>query len=153
MDKISEINFRLAEAEKELSELETKKEQLLQYMDRLWEKRYHLLNNEIDEPAPSDFLIIDECHIVPARSFEIVARQCKARYITGRSILIRKQVNPNQQPFSLFVNMSVFASTNFSKARILAPATHSKKTTPIFHIFPALLTQERLYHSLRSRIG
>ena len=36
-------------------------------------------------------LIIDECHIVPARSFEIVARQCKARYITGLSAtVIRK---------------------------------------------------------------
>ncbi len=59
MDKISEINFRLAKAEKELSELEAKKEQLLQYLDQLWEKRYHLLNNEIDEPAPSDFLITE----------------------------------------------------------------------------------------------
>ena len=59
MDKISEINFRLAEAEKELSELEAKKEQLLQYMDQLWEKRYYLLNNEIDESAPSDFLITE----------------------------------------------------------------------------------------------
>jgi len=59
MDKISEINFRLAEAEKELSELEAKKEQLLQYIDQLWEKWYHLLNNEIDEPTPLDFLITE----------------------------------------------------------------------------------------------
>lgn len=36
-------------------------------------------------------LIIDECHIVPARSFEIVARQCKARYITGLSATVTRK--------------------------------------------------------------
>jgi superfamily II DNA or RNA helicase len=36
-------------------------------------------------------LVVDECHHISARSFEIVARQCKAKYITGLSAtVIRK---------------------------------------------------------------
>jgi superfamily II DNA or RNA helicase len=36
-------------------------------------------------------LIVDECHHISARSFEIVARQCKAKYVTGLSAtVIRK---------------------------------------------------------------
>jgi hypothetical protein len=30
-------------------------------------------------------LVVDECHHISARSFEIVARQCKANYVTGLS--------------------------------------------------------------------
>lgn len=33
-------------------------------------------------------LVVDECHHISARSFEIVARQCKAKYITGLSATI-----------------------------------------------------------------
>jgi len=33
-------------------------------------------------------LIVDECHHISARSFEIVARQCKAKYITGLSATV-----------------------------------------------------------------
>ncbi len=36
-------------------------------------------------------LVVDECHHISAKSFEIVARQCKAKYITGLSAtVIRK---------------------------------------------------------------
>ncbi|MCF8069145.1 MAG: DEAD/DEAH box helicase [Desulfobacterales bacterium] len=36
-------------------------------------------------------LIVDECHHISARSFEIVARQCKAKFVTGLSAtVIRK---------------------------------------------------------------
>ena len=36
-------------------------------------------------------LVVDECHHISARSFEIVARQCKAKFITGLSAtVIRK---------------------------------------------------------------
>ena len=36
-------------------------------------------------------LIVDECHHVSARSFEVVTRQCKAKYVTGLSAtVIRK---------------------------------------------------------------
>lgn len=33
-------------------------------------------------------LIVDECHHISARSFEIVARQCKAKYVTGLSATV-----------------------------------------------------------------
>jgi superfamily II DNA or RNA helicase len=36
-------------------------------------------------------IVVDECHHISARSFEIVARQCKAKYVTGLSAtVIRK---------------------------------------------------------------
>lgn len=60
-----------------------------------------------------------------------------------------EQIIPNQRPISLFVNMAVFASINFPKARILAPATHSKETNPIFHIFRVLLAQDHHHHILK----
>ncbi len=36
-------------------------------------------------------LIVDECHHISARSFEIVARQCKARYVTGLSATVTRK--------------------------------------------------------------
>ena len=36
-------------------------------------------------------LIVDECHGIAARSFEIVARQCKARYVTGLSATVTRK--------------------------------------------------------------
>ena len=36
-------------------------------------------------------LIVDECHHVSARSFEIVARQCKAKYVTGLSATVTRK--------------------------------------------------------------
>ena len=38
-----------------------------------------------DIVADYGHFIVDECHHISARSFEIVARQCKAKYITGLS--------------------------------------------------------------------
>ena len=44
-----------------------------------------------DIVAKYGYLIVDECHHISARSFEIVARQCKAKYVTGLSAtVIRK---------------------------------------------------------------
>jgi len=44
-----------------------------------------------DVVADYGYLIVDECHHISARSFEIVARQSKAKYITGLSAtIIRK---------------------------------------------------------------
>jgi superfamily II DNA or RNA helicase len=38
------------------------------------------------------YLIVDECHHIPATSFEVVARRCKAKYVTGLSAtVIRKE--------------------------------------------------------------
>jgi len=36
-------------------------------------------------------LIVDECHHVSARSFEIVARQCKAKYVAGLSATVTRK--------------------------------------------------------------
>jgi superfamily II DNA or RNA helicase len=44
-----------------------------------------------DLVADYGHLVVDECHHISARSFEIVARQCRARYVTGLSAtVIRK---------------------------------------------------------------
>jgi superfamily II DNA or RNA helicase len=36
-------------------------------------------------------LIVDECHHISARSFEIVARQCKAKFVTGLSATVTRK--------------------------------------------------------------
>lgn len=36
-------------------------------------------------------LIVDECHHISARSFEIVARQCKAKYVSGLSATVTRK--------------------------------------------------------------
>jgi superfamily II DNA or RNA helicase len=44
-----------------------------------------------DIVAKYGHLVVDECHHISARSFEIVARQCKAKFVTGLSAtVIRK---------------------------------------------------------------
>jgi hypothetical protein len=53
MDRISDINFQLAEVKKELAEIEDKRDKLIQHMDQLREKRYHLLKAEINESVSS----------------------------------------------------------------------------------------------------
>ncbi|MBW1781408.1 MAG: DEAD/DEAH box helicase [Deltaproteobacteria bacterium] len=37
------------------------------------------------------YLVVDECHRIAARSFEIVARQSKARYVTGLSATVTRK--------------------------------------------------------------
>ena len=37
------------------------------------------------------YLIVDECHHISARSFEVVARQCKAKYVTGLSATVTRK--------------------------------------------------------------
>jgi superfamily II DNA or RNA helicase len=41
-----------------------------------------------DIVAKYGYLIMNECHHISARSFEIVVRQCEARYITGLSATV-----------------------------------------------------------------
>ncbi len=41
-----------------------------------------------DSVADYGHLVVDECHHISARSFEIVARQCKSKYITGLSATV-----------------------------------------------------------------
>lgn len=44
-----------------------------------------------DIVADYGHLIVDECHHVSARSFEIVTRQCKAKYVTGLSATVLRK--------------------------------------------------------------
>lgn len=48
--------------------------------------------NEVDDiVADYGHLIVDECHHISAPSFEVVARQCKAKYISGLSATITRK--------------------------------------------------------------
>lgn len=44
-----------------------------------------------DRVADYGFLIVDECHHVPARSFELVVSRAKARYVTGLTATIARK--------------------------------------------------------------
>jgi superfamily II DNA or RNA helicase len=44
-----------------------------------------------DIVAKYGYLVVDECHHISARSFEIVARQCKAKYVTGLSATVTRK--------------------------------------------------------------
>ena len=48
--------------------------------------------NEVDDIVGGyGHLVVDECHHISARSFEAVARQCKARYVTGLSATVTRK--------------------------------------------------------------
>ena len=44
-----------------------------------------------DIVAKYGHLVVDECHHISARSFEIVSRQCKAKYVTGLSATVTRK--------------------------------------------------------------
>ena len=44
-----------------------------------------------DRVADYGFLIVDECHHVPARSFELVASRAKAQYVTGLTATVARK--------------------------------------------------------------
>jgi superfamily II DNA or RNA helicase len=44
-----------------------------------------------DIVAKYGYLVVDECHHISARSFEIVARKCKAKYVTGLSATVTRK--------------------------------------------------------------
>ena len=44
-----------------------------------------------DRVAQYGFVIVDECHHVPARSFELVASRAKARYVTGLTATVTRK--------------------------------------------------------------
>ena len=49
-------------------------------------------NNTVDELVQDyGYLIVDECHHISANSFEQVARQCKAHYVTGLSATVLRK--------------------------------------------------------------
>ena len=101
-------------------------------------------------------LIVDECHHISARSFEIVARQCKAKYVTGLSATVirkdghhpiifmncgpvRYKVDPRKQAASRpFTHKVITRKTSFK----LPPSIDTNKNTVIHEIYSALITDE-----------
>jgi superfamily II DNA or RNA helicase len=102
-------------------------------------------------------LIVDECHHISARSFEVVARQCKAKYVTGLSATvirkdghhpiifmncgpIRYKVDPRKQAASRpFTHKVMTRETSF----VLPPSIDNNKKTAIHEIYSALITDEK----------
>ena len=54
-------------------------------------RREFLIGVVDDIVAKYGYLVVDECHHISARSFEIVARQCKAKYVTGLSATVTRK--------------------------------------------------------------
>ena len=101
-------------------------------------------------------LVVDECHHITARSFEIVARQCKAKYVTGLSATVirkdghhpiifmncgpvRYKVDPRKQAASRpFTHKVITRKTSF----VLPPSIDTNKNTVIHEIYSALVADE-----------
>jgi len=101
-------------------------------------------------------LIVDECHHISARSFEIVARQCKAKYVTGLSATvirkdghhpiifmncgpIRYKVDPRKQAASRpFIHKVITRRTNLK----LPPSIDETEKTAIHEIYAALIADK-----------
>ena len=109
-----------------------------------------------DMVAEYGYLIVDECHHISARSFEMVARQCKAKYVTGLTATIMRkdghhpiimmQCGPiryrlddkrsaEERPFDHVV---VLRKTLFK----LPVELHSEEDTAIHDVFSALINDE-----------
>jgi superfamily II DNA or RNA helicase len=82
-------------------------------------------------------LIVDECHHISARSFEIVARQCKAKYVTGLSAtVIRKD---GHHPI-IFMNCGpIRYKVDAKKQAALRPFTHKVITRKTDFKLPDIL--------------
>lgn len=68
------------------------------------------------------FLIVDECHHISARSFELVARRAKAKYVVGLSATITRK--DGRHPI-------VFMQCG--RVRFHAEAKHQARTRPFAH--------------------
>jgi superfamily II DNA or RNA helicase len=101
-------------------------------------------------------LVVDECHHISARSFEIVARQCKAKFVTGLSATVtrkdghhpiifmncgpvRYKVDDKKQAAARpFAHKVKVRETNFR----MPAAFESNQYTVIHEIYNALLQSE-----------
>ena len=101
-------------------------------------------------------LVVDECHIISARSFEIVAKQCPAKYVTGLSATVtrkdghhpiifmqcgpvRYKVDERKQAAERPFNHRVIVrNTGFRLG-----ATVIKDDLPIHEIYSALINDEK----------
>jgi superfamily II DNA or RNA helicase len=102
------------------------------------------------------YLIVDECHRIAARSFEVVARQGKARYVTGLSATVtrkdghhpiifmqcgpvRFRVDDREQARKRpFGHRVILRKTGFALPRALA----GKETLAIHDLYRALITDQ-----------
>jgi superfamily II DNA or RNA helicase len=109
-----------------------------------------------DIVAKYGYLIVDECHHISARSFEIVARQCKAKYVTGLSATVtrkdghhpiifmncgpvRYKVDDKKQAAERpFVHKVVVRETNFK----MPASFEADQYTAIHEIYKALLQSD-----------
>lgn len=102
-------------------------------------------------------LIVDECHHISARSFEVVARRCKAKYVTGLSAtVIRKD---GQHPIIFMQCGPVRYRVDDRKQAAIRPFKHrvivrktgfrlpdelTDRTDPAIHeIYSALISDRR----------
>ena len=109
-----------------------------------------------DRVGDYGYIIVDECHRLAAASFEMVARQCKARYVTGLSATVTRkdghhpiifmQCGPvrfrvddrkqaEQRPFGHRV---IWRRTEFELPKVLA----EKVNLPIHELYKALILDE-----------
>jgi len=102
-------------------------------------------------------LVVDECHHISARSFEIAIRQCKAKYVTGLSATVirkdghhpiifmncgpvRYKVDDRKQAYKRPFNHKVIVrSTNFQIPEPLI----SKESLMIHELYAALIVDEK----------
>ena len=103
------------------------------------------------------YLVVDECHHISARSFEIATRQCKAKYVTGLSATVirkdghhpiifmncgpvRYKVDDRKQADKRPFNHKVIVrSTNFQIPKPLI----NKESLMIHDLYSALIVDEK----------
>jgi superfamily II DNA or RNA helicase/very-short-patch-repair endonuclease len=73
-------------------------------------------------------LVVDECHHLPARSFELVARRAKARYVTGLSASITRK--DGHQPIIFMQCGPVRYRVNARQQAALRPFAHHVLVRP-----------------------
>lgn len=102
------------------------------------------------------YLIVDECHHISARSFEIIARQCKAKYVTGLSATVTRK--DGHHPIVFMQCGPIRYSVDHRKQAAARPFTHKvivRKTAfalpdglktdaspPIHQLYAALICDE-----------
>lgn len=79
---------------------------------------------EVDDlVADYGHLIVDECHHVSARTFELVARRCRVRYVTGLSATVVRQ--DGHHPIVIMQCGPIRFRTDARQDAHLRPFTHS----------------------------
>ena len=102
-------------------------------------------------------LVVDECHHLPARSFELVARRAKARYVTGLSASITRK--DGHQPIIFMQCGPVRYRVNARQQAALRPFAHHVLVRPTGFRAPDLAAADsraefqRLYESLTQAAG